>query len=81
MKYFQNYIKHFLKLDLNAGDHQMLPYDTCWHMTTFAIHLEVYQYKRLIYGISSTFKIFQKKIELAIPICVESKHISDDTLI
>ena len=50
-------------------------------ITTFAVHQGLYRYKRLTYGISSTFEIFQKQIEITISGCPKAKNRSDDTSI
>ena len=50
-------------------------------ITAFATHDGVYHYKRLIHGINSEFKRFQKQIELDITGIKNTKNISDDIII
>ena len=47
-------------------------------ITAFITHEGIFQYKRLIYGISSAFEHFQKNIEQTIADCDGAKNISDD---
>ena len=73
--------KYFSKIDLREGYHQLLLHPESRDITAFATHEGVFRYKRLIFGISSAFEIFQKKIELVINNCPGTKNISDDILV
>lgn len=42
----------FSKIDLKEGYHQILLHPDSRHISTFAIHKAIFQYKRLIYGIN-----------------------------
>ena len=55
--------KIFSKLNLREGYHQILLDEESRPITAFATHDGVYLYKRLIYGINSAFKSFQKQTE------------------
>ena len=57
--------KYFSKIDLTEDHHQIKLDPNSRHITTFATHQELHQYKRLIYGRSSAFESFQKQIEIA----------------
>ena len=71
----------FSKIDLREGYHQLVLHPDSRHITAFAIHEGVFQYKRLIYGVSSAFESFQKKVETTIAGCKGTKNVSDDILI
>jgi len=71
----------FSKIHLREGYHQLELHPDSRHITTFATHTGVYRYKRLIFGISSAFEIFQKRIELTITGCRGARNISDDILV
>ena len=72
---------YFSKIDLTEGYHQINLDPNSRHITTFATHQGLYEYKTLIYGISSTFESFQKQIEITISGCPNAKKTSDDILI
>ena len=61
--------KVFSKIDLREGYHQLMLHEDSRHITAFATHKGVHRYKRLIYGVSSAFESFQKKIEQVISGC------------
>ena len=65
--------KYFSKIDLTEGYHQIKLDQNSRHITTFATHQGLYRYKRLIYGISSTFESFKKQIEITISGCPSAK--------
>ena len=73
--------KHFSKIDLHEGYHQMQLHEDSRDITTFATHEGLFRYKRLIYGVSSAFESFQKQIEIVLLGCLGSKNISDDIVI
>ena len=73
-----NDCKVFSKIDLNQGYHQIPLHPDSRALSTFSIHIGLFQYKRLNFGLSCAAEIFQKKVGdaiLGIP-CV--KNISDD---
>ena len=67
--------KYFSKLNLTEGYYQIKLDLNSKHNTTFATHQRLYQYKILIYGISSTFESLQKQIEITIIGCPKVKNI------
>lgn len=71
----------FSKLDLRDGYHQILLNPDSRHITAFATHNGVFQYKQLIYGINLTFELFQPQIEQVMSGCNGVKNISDDMTI
>ena len=73
--------KIFSKLDLREVYHQILLDGESLPITAFATHDGVYHYKRLIHGINSVFKRFQKQNELVITGIKNAKNISDDIII
>ena len=73
--------KYFTKIDLREGYHQIMLHPESRPITAFATHKGLYQYKRLIYGVDSTFECFQKQVEQALVKCPGIKNISDDILI
>jgi len=72
---------YFTKLDLTEGYHQIQLEEESRHITTFATYLGLFRHKRLIFGISSAFELFQKQIEIVIRDCPKTKNISDDILV
>ena len=71
----------FSKIDLHEGYHQLVLLPDSRHITAFATHEGVHQYRRLTYGVNSAFESFQKQIEIAITGCKGTKNVSDDILI
>lgn len=53
--------KYFSKIDLTEGYNQIKLDPNSRHITTFVTYQKLYQCKRLIYGIYSAFKSFQKQ--------------------
>ena len=51
--------KVFSKIDLNEGYHQTEIHPDCRDITTFITHDGTFRYKRLIYSISSAFKMYR----------------------
>ncbi|XP_067904988.1 melanocyte-stimulating hormone receptor [Heterodontus francisci] len=49
-----NGAKHFAKLDLNTGDHQIELAAESRYLTVFSTHIGLFRYKRLNFGVSST---------------------------
>ena len=56
-----NDAKVFSKIDLREGYHQIELDKESRKITAFITHKGIFQYKRLIFGISSAFEHFQKK--------------------
>mgnify|MGYP002804730420 CR=1 FL=1 len=55
--------KKFTKLDLSQAYHQLELNSESRKFTTINSPYELYQYKRLVYGINSAVSIFQRTIE------------------
>ena len=62
---------------MKEGYHQIEIHPDCRDITTFIIHDGTFRYKRLIYGIFSVFKQFQKCLENVIADCLGTINISD----
>ena len=71
----------FSKIDLREGYHQILLHPDSRHITAFATHKGIFQFKRLIYGINLGFEAFQRQMEQVIAGCKGAKNISDDIAI
>ena len=71
----------FSKIDLKEGYHQIMLNEESRNITAFAVHEGIFHFKRLIYGINSSFECFQKQIEQVISGIPNAKNISDDILI
>ena len=56
----------FSKLDLNSGYHQLELSPQSKSITNFATHKGLYQYKRLVFGLSSAAEIFKHTIQKVI---------------
>ena len=73
--------KYFTKIDLREGYHQILLHPESRPITAFATHAGLFQYKRLIFGLTSAFESFEKQIELVLAGIKNVRNISDDILI
>ena len=76
-----NGAKHFSKIDLNKGYHQLELAEDSRHITTFSTHNKVYRYKRLCFGINSAAEIFQKAVADMLHGIKGQINISDDIII
>ena len=70
----------FSKLDLNEGYNQLELAEESRYKTTFATHLGLYRYKRLLFGVNSASEIFQEEISQALAGVKGAINISDDIL-
>lgn len=68
----------FSKIDLRSGYHQLELEPESRYITTFSTHCGLYQYKRLIFGLSSAAEIFQHTIQELLSDISGSKNVSDD---
>ena len=73
--------KHFSKIGLKKGYHQIELAEESRHITTFLTDEGCLQSKHLVYGVSSAFEQFQKVIEQSIAGCPGTRSISNDILI
>lgn len=68
----------FSKIDLRSGFHQIELADESRIITTFACHLGIFQYKRLMFGISSAPELLQHVMQQVLADCDGVENISDD---
>ena len=71
----------FSKLDLKWGYHQLELHPDSRSITTFTTHCGLYQYKRLMFGITSAPKVYQHVIQQSLQGCEGVANISDDIII
>ena len=71
----------FSKLDLNQGYHQLLLDEDSRYITTFATHIGLRRYKRLLFGLNSASEIFQNAICVTIEGIPGTLNVSDDILV
>ncbi len=76
-----NGAKHFSKLDLRAGYHQLLLDENSRYITTFQTHKGLHRYKKLNFGTSSASKIFQHAIAEELCDIPNALNISDDVIV
>lgn len=73
--------KHFSKLDLRKGYHQIELHEESRPITTFVTHKGLFRYKRLMFGISSAPEMYQHIIQQVLQGCQGATNISDDTIV
>ncbi|XP_063634881.1 uncharacterized protein K02A2.6-like [Cydia splendana] len=73
--------KYFSKLDIKDAFHQLELHPDCRHITTFITAKGLYQYKRLMFGISCAPEIFQKVLEKLLVKCDGVLNFIDDILV
>ena len=71
----------FSKLDLKWGYHQLELHPDSRSITTFTTHCGLYQYKRLMFGITSAPEVYQHVIQQSLQGCEGVANISDDIII
>ena len=71
----------FSKLDLRSGYHQIELHPTSRPITTFATQKGLYQYTRLMFGVSSAPEIYQHIIQQILQGCPGVRNISDDIIV
>ena len=71
----------FSKLDLKWGFHQIELEEESRGIMRFATHKGLLRYKRLMFGISSTPKIYQNVIQQVLAGCEGAANISDDIIV
>jgi len=76
-----NGAKFISKIDLKKGYNQIGIATQCRYITAFCIHMGIYQYKRLNFGINTAAEVFQKAIESIICGIQGTLNISDDIII
>ncbi|KAK3740907.1 hypothetical protein QZH41_000160 [Actinostola sp. cb2023] len=71
----------FSKLDLKWGFHQIELDEVSRHITTFVTHRGLYQYKRLMFGVTSAPEIYQKVISDVLQGCEGAANMADDIIV
>lgn len=73
--------KYFSKLDIKDAFHQLELHPDSRHITTFITAKGLYQYKRLMFGVSCAPEIFQKTLENLLVKCDGVINFIDDILV
>ena len=71
----------FSKVDLKWGFHQILLSEDSRHITTFVMHHDLYRYKWLMFGVTSTPEKYQQIIRDVLRCCEGVANIADDLVI
>ena len=71
----------FRKTDLRSGYHQLVLYKQSRYITTFSTRVGLYQYKRLIFGVTSAAEVFQHTIQSVIESIKGARNVSDDIIV
>ena len=71
----------FSKIDLKWGFHQILLSQESRHITTFVTHQGLYQYKRLMFGVTSAPEKYQQVIRDVLRGCGGVANIADDLVV
>lgn len=71
----------FSKIDLRMGYHQIELDENSRSITTFACHLGLFRYKRLMFGISCAPEMYQHIIRMTLQGCPGVQNISDDIIV
>lgn len=71
----------FSKLDLKWGFHQIMLHEKSRHITTFATHMGLYRYKRLMFGINAAPELYQNEIRKIIQGIPGVANMSDDLIV
>ena len=80
-KLSENNAKYFSKIDLKKGYHQIELEEGSRDITTFRYPGGIYRYKRLVFGLSSAFELFQQQISKLFQGESGIANISDDILV
>lgn len=73
--------KVFSRLDIKDAFHQVELDETSRNITTFITHKGMFQYKRLMFGVSCAPEMFQKVLEQILANCKNAVNYIDDVLI
>ena len=71
----------FSKLDLRSGYHQIQLHPESRPITTFPTQKGLYQYTRLMFGVSAAPEIYQHVIQQVLQGCPGARNISDDIIV
>ena len=71
----------FSKLDMTQAYHQLeIEEDSC-QITTFATHVGLFRYKRLLFGVNAASEIFQNAIATVLHDIPGVRNLSDDIIV
>jgi hypothetical protein len=73
--------KWFSKIDLEMGFHQIELAEDSRSITTFACHLGLFRYKRLMFGISCAPEMYQHIIRMTLQGCPGVQNVADDIIV
>ena len=73
--------KVFSKIDLKWGFHQLELSEESRPITTFATHMGLYRYKRLMFGVTSAPEIYRYTIHRVLRDCEGTRNMTDDIII
>jgi hypothetical protein len=76
-----NGAKVFSKIDLKWGYHQIELDEQSRYITTFATHLGLYRYKRLMFGVNAAPEHYQHIVRQVLQGCQGVQNISDDIIV
>ena len=76
-----NESKVFSKLDLKWGFHQLELSEESRPITTFATHMGMYRYKRLMFDVTSAPEIYQYSIQKVLSDCEGARNMTDVIII
>ena len=71
----------FSKIDLKWGYHQIELAESSRSVTTFRCHKGLFQYKRLLFGISCASELYQYAVQQALEGCKNVVNIADDIIV
>jgi len=71
----------FSKIDLKWGYHQIELDPDSRHVTTFATHMGLFRYKRLMFGINAAPEHYQRIMRNVLQDCQGVQNISDDIIV
>ena len=72
--------KVFSKIDIKNGYHQLVLSLKSGYITAFSTHMDLYQYKGLVFCVTSAAEVFQHIISSLINDIPGTRNISDDNL-
>lgn len=73
--------KYFSRLDLTNAYHQIELHEDSRFITTFITHRGMFRYKRLLFGVNSAPKIFQRIFEGILSPCKNCLNYIDDIIV
>ena len=73
--------RYFSRINVKMAYHQFEIEEASRPITAFATHMDVFRYKRLLFGLKSASEHYQKTIQQILQGCEGVKNISDDLII